>query len=51
VASEGALAKSLQMLAAAGIDMDDLKRRISARELSLDDIAKLVAETVVRNTD
>jgi hypothetical protein len=37
------------MLVAAGVDVDDLVRRIKAGQISSDDIAKLVADTIVRN--
>jgi len=47
VASEDAFQFSLQVLAAAGVDVDDVIRRIKAGELSRDDVAKLVAEAIL----
>jgi tetratricopeptide (TPR) repeat protein len=49
VASEDAFNQSLQNLAAAGVDINDLVSRIKAGRLSADDFANLVAETIVRD--
>jgi len=46
--SEATLDYSVRMLAAAGVDPDDLIRRIGAGEVPIDDFAKLVAETLAR---
>ena len=45
---EDAFQLSARILAAAGVDVDDFLRRIKSGELSGDDIAKLVAETLAR---
>jgi tetratricopeptide (TPR) repeat protein len=47
VPNEENLESFFKMFAAAGVDVDDLMRRIKAGQISSDDIAKLVAETIV----
>jgi hypothetical protein len=48
ITSEDAFQLSARILAAAGVDVDDFLRRIKSGELSGDDFAKLVAETLAR---
>jgi len=49
--NEENLESIFKMFAAAGVDVDDLMRRIKAGQISSDEIAKLVAETIVNKKD
>jgi len=45
--AEKEVGQALELMAEASVDMNDLVRRIKAGEVSPDDFAKLVAETIV----